>query len=98
MNWSEELRIGGESLAEAVVSNPKFQTAVTAVGATVAAGTWSEVLKGPWAFCLGLISFLGLVAVLRKNWLEADLTTLQIQLLKKQVEDLGATPITEETL
>lgn len=100
MNWSEESKIAVESLKdgilEAVASNPKVQLAATTLGATVAAGTWAEALRGPWAFCLGAVTFLGLIAILRKNWLDGELTTLQIKLLKNQVENLGATPITEE--
>lgn len=96
MSWSETTKTVVEGVVEIVASSPKVNAGALAAGSAISAATWSEYLHGPLAVCLSIITMLGLLALLRKNWLDGEMTSLQIVLLKHQVESMGATPVTEE--
>ena len=92
----EEFLTGAVSLGETVINSPKTTVATSAVTASLGVGRWVDVFQGPFSLCAIIVGVMATLALMRKNWIDGENSKLQNTLLRHQVKQLGADPVTED--
>jgi len=92
----EDLMTGAASLAETVINSPKTTVATSSVTVSLGVGRWVDVFQGPFSLCAIIVGVMATLALMRKNWIDGENSKLQNTLLRHQVKQLGADPVTED--